>query len=175
MFFKCLSKEEFNFNKTFLSLLKTNNTKVIILGRKNEFLRKLSDTRGTETNQFVLLKNEQNKLKPFNFNINQYLESKKRVKKIYNLAKATLTQNKIPYRIFYYEDLTGSDKQIFLKEVTSFIGQASENFIPYEDNIMDIKKQNIYNVKDQILNYKKVAEKLKNDKDFISAITNEIN
>jgi LPS sulfotransferase NodH len=174
LFGRSLGVKKFNFNHNLLQLLKDNNCKVIILHRNNEFLRTLSEYRGEITNQYVLFDKQTNKIvKPYHFDVKKYFERKENIKKTYDRVKLVFEKYGIIYKMYSYEDITGPNKQAILKDMTVFIGQPVENYIQYQDNIVETKKQNVYNIESQIKNFKEVSAKLKNDKDFISALANE--
>ena len=174
LFSRSLGVKKFDFNQKLLKLLKEHNSKIIILHRNNEFLRTISEYRGEITNQYVLFDEHDNKkIKPFYFDIKNYFKRKKNIKKTYEHVKLIFDKHNIPYKMYSYEDLTGPDKQIFLKDMTVYIGQPAEKYLQYEDNIVETKKQNVFSLKSQIKNFKQVSKALKDDKDFISALANE--
>jgi LPS sulfotransferase NodH len=172
MFSRNFFNKKFKFGKNILRLFKEKKTKVVILCRKNEFLRTLSEIRGELASQYVLFDEKERKQieEPFYFDVKKYLKRQDSIKLTYERIKNLFERNKIEYKFFYYEDLTGKNKQKYFKDMTLFIGQAASKFVPFKDDIVNTKKQNTSSVKSQIKNYKEVAAALKNDKNFISAI-----
>ena len=171
-------EKEHNF--CFLNYAKEKKIKIIILTRKNSFLRFLSFQKAQQTNRFIItkliLKKEPDIIKKANkkitFDINAYRNSINYNEKMRAKNNAFIVQNNITYKEFFYEDLIGENKHSFYKDITTFIGETEENFNQIDE--LDLFKQNIYKLEDQILNFNEVKDTLKNDLCFQEALMLEV-
>jgi LPS sulfotransferase NodH len=175
---KTTSFEHKNLKFSLFNNIKKNNGKVILLRRKNEFLRCLSALKSWKTNDPIIEKDvkkifyKKNDKKVI-FNINYYLKGVKDVIEGDAEIEAFLKKSGIPYFIVYYEDLTGPESNKHYCNVATFLGQSKEKFVAIKNEELDIKKLNTYTLESQIKNYKRVFNVLKDDVYFQNALLSE--
>jgi hypothetical protein len=161
-------------------MLEKSGGKVVLLRRRNEFLRNLSGQRAWKTNHPVALKEQKKFLydtskRSIVFNIQRYLTDVKNMAQADSNVEEKLKSRNIPYIVTYYEDLTGPNNLEHYNIVTTFLGQPTRLFIPLKNSELDVKKQNVFTLEDQISNLDELKEKLKDDPFFIEAVNlNEI-
>jgi hypothetical protein len=162
-------------NIDIFDMMEKSEGKVILLRRRNEFLRNLSGQKAWRVNHPVTLK-EQKKIlydtskKSIDFNIQRYLIDAKNITQADINVEEKLKSRNIPYFITYYEDLTGPDSLEHYNNITTFLGQPTRLFIPLNNSELDIKKQNVFTLEDQISNFDVVKEQLKDDPFFKEAL-----
>ena len=179
---KYTKEEELKLYKTKFNIftsLKNNNGKVIFLKRRNEFLRCLSAQKAWRTNYPIILKDQNllynNEEKSIVFNIKFYQSTLQELEKTDVEIESFLKKEEIPYFVVYYEDLIGQASTSYYQQVANFLGQTPSSFLPIKNTELDIKKQNIFTLKEQIKNFRRVSDILKDDVHFQEALKQEEN
>ena len=149
-----------NFTEDFLNFLKEQNYKVILLERKNLFMRTLS------LQMLKRKKNDNAKNGKINFNVKKYLKKKNKGNDA-DVYKNLLEAQNISLVYITYEDLLKNTKET-LKTVIEFLKNNTneEVVLPLE---FKNKKLNVFTLKDQLFNFDEIREKLKDDPYFIEA------
>jgi hypothetical protein len=160
--------KSFTNHKDYLNFLKENNTKIIILERKNVLLQYISFLTARSIGVFSSkINNEQSEkifqLNPIEIDYKKYIEYNKKNKTAYeNKFKAVQDYN-LEHIHIIYEDFVGDKALQCFKKIFNLLDLNFQDFIdPRNDSSMvNHKKINIYKIGDKIINYtefKKAAE-----------------
>ena len=156
--------------------IKENNIKVILINRKNNFLRYLSLQKARKLQCFAIskrkLRENPNIVKETNIKINFDFATYQRETNFHNtclnLYKDFFIKNNINFYEVCYEDLLETNRTVHYKNMVKLIQGTDENFI--EVNEVETIKQNIYTVEEQLLNFSEVEFILKDDPWFQESI-----
>lgn len=154
-------------NENFLNDFFKTKYKVIHHTRKNLFLLSLSSQRAYKTKKYRITNREDDDLTPIFFNLNQYYTKKKFVEENFIFFQNYLKASSIPFIETSYEGLTNSPEKE-LEKILSFLEIDLElKDIHINTNM---KKQNIYPLDKQIINFGQLKNVLKEDQYFIEAL-----
>jgi len=170
-----------NNNFSLLDYLKEKNLKIIIMTRRNVFLRNLSSEKAFETNCYRIterkLKENPDIIKESNikieFDIPRYKRFLKERQETDEMFKNFFNENNINYKEIFYEDVISENKDFFYKDLMLFLGVKEEDYIKVENT--KSFKQNIYKLEEQISNFDEVKETLADDIYFQEALSLENN
>ncbi|NDD55943.1 hypothetical protein EBZ39_19105 [bacterium] len=159
--------------EAYLNFLKENNSKIIILERKNILLQYISLLTARSIGLYTsnIKKPETDKvykINPIKINYYSYIQYNKKIKELY-IKKLKDTQDyHLPYINITYEDFTGKNFEESFKKIFNFLDLKFDNFIDTRivDTIASHKKINIYKNKDKILNYTKFKEQAEKNNDI---------
>ena len=170
---KILLKHNFDL----LTYCKENNIKIILLERKNKFLRELSSQTLKAIRQIEFVKDNNtaesyNKTLPkYNFDLVRYKNNTVKQIAQYKEIENIINYKQISYIKVYYENLTSDSYLDSFKEIVEFIDKDEQNFKPLNiKNDLSVKKRNIYSIEEHLLNYEEVCQDLKEDIYFQEAL-----
>jgi LPS sulfotransferase NodH len=171
MGFKLLYNQAISLNNIFkfdlINYIKENNTKIIIIERKNKFLKNLSLQKAIMTKCFATQNPNDIKLTKIRFNLDNYKYHLQYAEGINKKYKEYFNQNNIQYIETSYEDITGTNKENNLKNILEFIGENTEN--TRSINEVKMLKQNLFTLEEEIINIEDLKIFLKDDIDFQEA------
>ena len=158
----------------YLNFLKENNSKIIILQRKNILLRYISHMTAQSIKLYGCNINRKDyrekvfNLNPIKIDYDQYIKYNKKDKKLYFQKIKDAEDFNLKYIHIYYEDFTGKNFEESFKEIFNFLDLEFNNFINPRDGetIASHKKINIYKNKDKILNYTEFKEQAEKNNDI---------
>lgn len=156
-----------------------NDIKVIISNRRNIFLEYLSNRKAFSVGHYMgkadykrkiktgINSYEQNNIK-INFNLNLYNHYINNTYRQYLEKIENLEKYGISYIITDYEDRSGENKNEHYARIVKFLTGTE----PFEISLdkVNVMKQNVYTLEEQIENFDQVSQALKNDQHFIEAI-----
>jgi hypothetical protein len=155
-------------NEIYLNYLKENNTKIIILERKNILLKYISlltaRSIGIFTNRTRHPKSKKvYKLNPVEIDYDEYIKYNKKIKRHLKYNLKVIKDYNLQYIHITYEDFFGEKFIECFKKIFNLLDLNFQNFIDVRKNgdVGNHKKINIYKTQDKILNYaefKKAAE-----------------
>jgi hypothetical protein len=160
-------------NEIYLNYLKENNTKIIILERKNILLQYISvSTARLIDNYTTSVKNkkfkEVFKLNPIEIDYDRYIKYNKIIKRERKEQNKAVEDYNLQYIHITYEDFTGEKFIECFKKIFNLLDLNFKDFIDVRDDVRkngDLghhRKINVYKLQDKILNY---AEFKKNAED----------
>ena len=159
-------------NEIYLNYLKENNTKIIILERKNILLQYISVSTARLINNYTTsVKNKTSKevfkLNPIKIDYDKYIKYNKIIKRERNEQIKVVGDYNLQYVHITYEDFTGEKFTESFEKIFHLLNLNFKDFIDVRYNVRkngDIgnhRKINVYKLQDKILNYtefKKAAE-----------------
>jgi len=159
-------------NEIYLNYLKDNNTKIIILERKNILLQYISVSTARLIDNFsTSVKNSTSKevfkLNPIEIDYDKYIKYNKIIKRERKAQLKAVEDYNLQYIHITYEDFTGEKFIECFKKIFDLLDLNFKDFIDVRDNVRkngDLghhRKINVYKLQDKILNYaefKKAAE-----------------
>jgi LPS sulfotransferase NodH len=160
----------FKSQESYLNFLKTNNTKIIILERKNVLLRYISQLTAASIGLYSSKKTKKGsekvfQLNPIKIDYEKYIKYNKNNKIIYKDKFKIVQDYGLAHIHIIYEDFIGEKAIECFKKIFNFLDLNFEDFIDprnYNRNtIAGHKKINVYKLQDKIINYaefKKAAE-----------------
>jgi len=156
-------------NFSLIEYIKEKNSKIILLTRKNAFLREFSLQKAIKTNIWHLKPYEPIPKIEISFSVKQYLERKKIYEQNKSQLLSLISNLNIQYMECFYEDFVSENKHEWFKNLTVFIGCPLHEFTL--NNNPPRKILNTLPIKDQLKNFNHVSKLLKDDSDFIEALS----
>lgn len=160
--------KSFTNHEDYLNFLKENNTKIIILERKNVLLQYISLLTARSTEVFSSkINNEKSekifRLNPIRIDYKEYIKYNKNNKILYKRKFKDVQDYGLEHIHIVYEDFVGEEAIECFKKIFNLLDLNFQDFIdPRNDSlIVNHKKINIYKIEDKIINYtefKKAAE-----------------
>ena len=172
---KRISNYEPNTDTTYLNFLKKNNTKVLILERKNVLLRYISNITARSLGDYTSKIDEPERkekvyqLNPVKIDYNLFVKYNQKNKEIYNQYLKYVKDYDLRYVHIYYEDFTGQNYVQSFKKIFRILDLEFDTFIDLrknDDTIAHHKKINVYKIEDKILNYEEFKKAAQDNNDI---------
>jgi len=164
----------FQDHETYLNFLKENNTKIIILERKNILLQYISLSTARLIDNYVTNirgpgAEEVYKLNPIEIDYKEYIKYNKKIKRQFQDKLKAVQDYELEHINITYEDFVGEKFIECFKKIFDLLDLNFQSFIdPRNDDgmIANHKKVNIYKIEDKIINYTAFKKDAEDNKDI---------